>query len=104
MVSAKNILSPDLGPIGSLDSPVIKQIAQLSNPYSGVFSISRPTVYYLFFFLFYLGNENWEKLMSGTSPSSYKRRRSSESEVIRHYRGSPRLDPFSSHSKPYHYR
>ena len=57
-----------------------------------------------FFFLFYLGNENWEKLMSGTSPSSYKRRRSSESEVIRHYRGSPRLDPFSSHSKPYHYR
>ena len=60
--------------------------------------------YYLFFFLFYLGNENWEKLMSGTSPSSYKRRRSSESEVIRHYRGSPRLDPFSSHSKPYHYR
>ena len=60
--------------------------------------------YYLFFFLFYLGNENWEKLMSGTSPPSYKRRRSSESEVIRHYRGSPRLDPFSSHSKPYHYR
>jgi len=49
------------------------------------------------------GNENWEKLMSGTSPPSYKRRRSSESEVIRHYRGSPRLDPFSSHSKPYHY-
>ena len=44
MVSAKNILNPDLGPIGSLDSPVIKQIAQLSNPYSGVFSISRPTV------------------------------------------------------------
>ena len=44
VVSAKNILSPDLGPIGSLDSPVIKQIAQLSNPYSGVFSISRPTV------------------------------------------------------------
>ena len=43
--------------------------------------------YYLFFFLFYLGNENWEKLMSGTSPSSYKRRRSSESEVIRHYQG-----------------
>ena len=45
MVSAKNILNPDLGPIGSLDSPVIKQIAQLSNPYSGVFSISRPTVH-----------------------------------------------------------
>ena len=44
MVSAKNILNPDLGPIGSLDSLVIKQIPQLSNPYSGVFSISRPTV------------------------------------------------------------
>ena len=44
MVSAKNVLKTDLGPIGSLDSPVIKQIAKLSNPYSGVFSISRPTV------------------------------------------------------------
>ena len=44
VVSAKNVLMTDLGPIGSLDSPVIKQIAQLSNPYSGVFSISRPTV------------------------------------------------------------
>ena len=44
MVSAKNVLMTDLGPIGSLDSPVINQIAQLSNPYSGVFSISRPTV------------------------------------------------------------
>ena len=47
MVSAKNVLMTDLGPIGSLDSPVIKQIAQLSNPYSGVFSISRPTVNFL---------------------------------------------------------
>ena len=44
MVSARNILMTDLGPIGSLDSPVIKQIAQLNNPYSGVFSISRPSV------------------------------------------------------------
>ena len=44
VVSAKNVLMTDLGPIGSLDSPVIKQIAQLSNPYSGVFSISRPSV------------------------------------------------------------
>ena len=48
MVSAKNILNPDLGPIGSLDSLVIKQIAQLSNPYSGVFSIPRPTVQLFF--------------------------------------------------------
>ena len=44
VVSAKKILNTNLGPIGSLDSLVIKQIAQLSNPYSGVFSISRPTV------------------------------------------------------------
>ena len=46
VVSAKNVLKTDLGSIGSLDSLVIKQIAQLSNPYSGVFSISRPTVGY----------------------------------------------------------
>ena len=44
VVSAKNVLTTDLGPIGSLDSPVIKQIAQLNNPYSGVFSTSCPTV------------------------------------------------------------
>ena len=44
VVSAKNVLNSDLGPIGSLDSLVIKQIAQLSNSYSGVFSTSRPTV------------------------------------------------------------
>ena len=44
VVSAKNVLMTDLGPIGSLDSPVIKQIAQLSNPYSGVFSTSCPAV------------------------------------------------------------
>ena len=45
VVGAKNILSPDLGPIGGLDSLVIKQISQLCNPYSGPFSISCPTVY-----------------------------------------------------------
>ena len=45
MVRAKNILNPDLGPIGSLDSPVTKQIPQLNNPYSGVFSIPRPSVH-----------------------------------------------------------
>ena len=37
VVSAKKILNANLGPIGSLDSPVIKQIAQLSNPYSEFF-------------------------------------------------------------------